>query len=492
MREGSALPAVRPDHVLALLLAAALAARLVGVLGVVTVRTLLARRRHRDLLDLLGTPWPAVPGARVLDHPVPVAYCLPGLRSRLVVSAGVLDTLDPHAVRAVLAHEQAHLRERHDLVVLPFVAWGATAPFVRGMVCAQVAVAALIEMRADDVAAARTCAAELTGALRSMGGAAPAAALSSFTAALDHRLDRITDAARAAAAAGPAAGPAARGGAWSGCPPRCCCFPECLQAAGSGRATRSGPPSSSQASPTSGSTTSSANAAGMPISAASPPTSAAPTLAPVRNTRVAIPSATPRSRCGTAEPTEEIIAGCPTPNATPTSTTAAASSTGDCAAAPNAATASATTAVGQASAIERRAPSRASRVRASGGDTNPITAAGTSSRPVASGVQPQDAAASGTPSSSANQLAGTAAAANALRSTVVLVTISRGRKPCGCRRTRRASSGAPATSSAAPTPRPAARSTATGAAAPVPARSARPATPRPSPSAPRFRRPARP
>jgi hypothetical protein len=92
----------------------------------------------------------------------------------------------------VLAHEQAHLRERHDLVVLPFVAWGATAPFVRGMVCAQVAVAALIEMRADDVAAARTCAAELTGALRSMGGAAPAAALSSFTTAMDHRLDRIS------------------------------------------------------------------------------------------------------------------------------------------------------------------------------------------------------------------------------------------------------------------------------------------------------------
>ena len=116
LASGTGLPALGPDHLLALALAVALAMRLVGVLGVVSVRTLLARRRHRDLLDLLGTPWPAVPGARVLNHPVPVAYCLPGLRSRLVVSAGVLDTLDPHAVRAVLAHEQAHLRERHDLV----------------------------------------------------------------------------------------------------------------------------------------------------------------------------------------------------------------------------------------------------------------------------------------------------------------------------------------------------------------------------------------
>ena len=122
------------------------------MLVAVTVRTLRTRRRHRDLLDLLATPWPAVPGAHVLDHPVPVAYCLPGLRSRLVLSAGVLDALEPAAVAAVLAHERAHLRERHDLVVLPFVAWGATAPFVRGMVCAQLAVAALVEMRADDVA----------------------------------------------------------------------------------------------------------------------------------------------------------------------------------------------------------------------------------------------------------------------------------------------------------------------------------------------------
>ncbi len=182
-----------PLHVAALIAALLLALRLVGVLVAITVRTLRARRRHRDLLDVLGTPWPAAPGARVLDHPVPVAYCLPGLRSRLVLSVGVLDALDPAGVRAVLAHERAHLRERHDLVVLPFVAWGATAPFVQGMVCAQVAVAALIEMRADDVAADRERPAELVGALRTMGGAAPAAALSSFTTALDRRLARITD-----------------------------------------------------------------------------------------------------------------------------------------------------------------------------------------------------------------------------------------------------------------------------------------------------------
>lgn len=178
-------------HVVALVATGLLAARLLGVLAATALRTVRARRRHRDLLDVLGTPWPAAPGARVLDHPVPVAYCLPGRRSRLVLSAGVLETLDPAGVRAVLAHERTHLRERHDLVVLPFVAWGATAPFVRGMVCAQVAVAALVEMRADDVATNGSAPAELVGALRTVGGSAPAAALSSFTAALDHRITRI-------------------------------------------------------------------------------------------------------------------------------------------------------------------------------------------------------------------------------------------------------------------------------------------------------------
>jgi hypothetical protein len=84
------------------------------------------RRRHRDLVDLLGTPdAPAQPsralqrqdGLRVLDHPTPTAYCLPGQQQRIVLSAGVLDRLGPQEIGAVLAHERAHLGARHDLVL---------------------------------------------------------------------------------------------------------------------------------------------------------------------------------------------------------------------------------------------------------------------------------------------------------------------------------------------------------------------------------------
>jgi hypothetical protein len=53
-------------------------------------------------------------------------------------------------------------------------------------------VAALIEMRADDVASAHSRPAAQACALRTVGGAAPAAALGSFSAALDRRLARIT------------------------------------------------------------------------------------------------------------------------------------------------------------------------------------------------------------------------------------------------------------------------------------------------------------
>ncbi|MEQ3553683.1 M56 family metallopeptidase [Pseudonocardia nematodicida] len=192
LRAGDWPAALDPLHAGALLIALGVLLRLLSVLALTAFRTLRARRRHRDLLDVLATPWPYASGTRVLDHPVPVAYCLPGRNSRLVVSAGVLDALDTPGVVAVLAHERAHLRERHDLVVLPFVAWGATAPFVRGMVCAQLAVARLIEMRADDVARRLCDPTELATALKAVGGSAPAAALSSFTDALDARIDRVT------------------------------------------------------------------------------------------------------------------------------------------------------------------------------------------------------------------------------------------------------------------------------------------------------------
>ena len=130
-----------------------------------------ARRRQRMLLSLLAHGDPKVPGALVVDHPAATAYCVPGLRSRIVISAGALDLLDQAELAAVLAHERAHLRERHDLVLLPFSAllrafrWSAVA-------CeAHAAVALLVEMLADDRALRHRPARELATALLRVGAA---------------------------------------------------------------------------------------------------------------------------------------------------------------------------------------------------------------------------------------------------------------------------------------------------------------------------------
>jgi Zn-dependent protease with chaperone function len=138
---------------------------LIGVrltLAVVQVAIATRRRRahHRMMVDLLGKSPDAVPsqvrrqasGLRILDVQQPLAYCLPGVRSRVVVSEGTLTTLSENEISAILTHERAHLRARHDLVLEMFTAVHAAFPrFVRSA-SALDAVRLLIELLADDAA----------------------------------------------------------------------------------------------------------------------------------------------------------------------------------------------------------------------------------------------------------------------------------------------------------------------------------------------------
>ena len=132
---------------------AVILARLTSVLLVSTARTLASRRRNRRLVDLVAERNPLLPGTSVVDHALPVAYCLPGGRPRLVLSRGTLSLLSYDELTAVLAHERAHLDQRHDLVVLPFVALSATFPRLAPVRRARGQVALLVELLADDRAA---------------------------------------------------------------------------------------------------------------------------------------------------------------------------------------------------------------------------------------------------------------------------------------------------------------------------------------------------
>ena len=170
---------------------------LCGVLVMAFADAMAARRRQRELLALLAHGDPKVPGALVVDYPAAAAYCLPGIRSQIVVSVGTLDLLAPAELTAVLAHERAHLRARHDLVLIPFTSLGRAFP--RSLMISQAyrTVALLVEMMADDRAlrVRGLLARELATALLRFGtaaaGDAPAGALAAAEGELTARVSRL-------------------------------------------------------------------------------------------------------------------------------------------------------------------------------------------------------------------------------------------------------------------------------------------------------------
>jgi Peptidase family M48 len=173
----------------------ALLALLCWVLLAASVAAVQARRRQRALLTLLAHGDPKVPGALVVDYPSAAAYCLPGLRSQIVVSAGTLQLLGRGELAAVLAHERAHLRERHDLVLLPFTALRRAFPRSATCTGAHRSVALLVEMLADDRALRGGPARELVSALVRFGTAgacpAPAGALAAAEGEVAARVTRL-------------------------------------------------------------------------------------------------------------------------------------------------------------------------------------------------------------------------------------------------------------------------------------------------------------
>ena len=140
-------------HLFALSAAFLLTAHLVFTLLLTYYKIERQRRRHRELLALLASP--STQGARtvVISHDSPVAYCLPGgARSVTVLSDGLMDALEPAELRAVLIHENAHLSQRHHLLLWAFAAWRQALPWLPTTRLAQESVNSLIEMLADDVA----------------------------------------------------------------------------------------------------------------------------------------------------------------------------------------------------------------------------------------------------------------------------------------------------------------------------------------------------
>ncbi|PUA83003.1 M56 family metallopeptidase [Nocardioides currus] len=175
--------------VLALVVTAVVAVRL-GIAGHrvgTSLRTL--RRHHREQLDLVTEQRGRL---AVLATEQPLAYCVPSLRtSRVVVSQGALDRLSDDELSAVVAHERAHLRARHDLVLEAFSVLHRAFPRWVSSASALREVRILVEVLADKAAARDTGSAPLARALVGLAGApSPSAGLSAAGSAPE-LVDRI-------------------------------------------------------------------------------------------------------------------------------------------------------------------------------------------------------------------------------------------------------------------------------------------------------------
>ena len=162
---------------------ALIAGLLLGGAVLTAARMLWRRARTLAAAAVDAACMPARDGLVVLEDEAPDAYALPGLPGRVVVSTGMLHTLDETEQDILLAHERAHLTAHHYAFVALAQLGAAANPLLRPLATA---VTYTIERWADENAARST--GDRKRVARTVGKAALAA----------HRAPALTRAAGAA------------------------------------------------------------------------------------------------------------------------------------------------------------------------------------------------------------------------------------------------------------------------------------------------------
>jgi Zn-dependent protease with chaperone function len=134
-----------------LLLAAAVILRTCGCLASGLRRAGRERREHASFVAAVGRPNHELRAA-IIDDDRPLAYCLPRGSQQVVVSTATLAVLGPGQLQSVLAHERAHLRGRHHLMLTAAFALARAFPQVPLLAQAGPQITVLAEMAADDAA----------------------------------------------------------------------------------------------------------------------------------------------------------------------------------------------------------------------------------------------------------------------------------------------------------------------------------------------------
>lgn len=164
-----------------------------AVWGVTTTLTHAVRQRRRQLqiLDLVARRDPDL-DVLVVEHPTAAAFCLPGRNRNIVVTSSALAVLGLEEVHAVLAHEKAHLRGRHHLLLAISHGLVRAFPGVPVFIWGEQQVRRLVELAADDRACRNHRRSAVANAILQLARAAPAAALAMGAEAVQLRLQRLT------------------------------------------------------------------------------------------------------------------------------------------------------------------------------------------------------------------------------------------------------------------------------------------------------------
>lgn len=160
------------------------------------VTAFLRARSHAAVLRLAGRT-DRVLDAIVVQHDRAASYCLPGRGGRIVVTSKAIQLLTAAQLDAVLAHERAHQRGHHHLLLCLTTALRRAVPRVRLVRYTDEEVRRLIEVIADDTAARTHGRIAVASALAVIGtGHVPTGMLG---AGGDGALSRITRMAKPAA-----------------------------------------------------------------------------------------------------------------------------------------------------------------------------------------------------------------------------------------------------------------------------------------------------
>lgn len=194
LRHGYASPGGTLTALLGIALTLALLARALWF----GARTAASDRRERKarvaVLDLVGRTG-IVQGAVVIDHAAPYAFCVGGRQHRVAVTSGLLAALSRCELDAVMAHEHAHLHQRHHVALVTCRAiFGALSPIFPAFRRAMPQVRLYAELCADDAARHHVGDRALRDALTRLSCLpAPAGALAASANDVETRILRLAD-----------------------------------------------------------------------------------------------------------------------------------------------------------------------------------------------------------------------------------------------------------------------------------------------------------